>query len=203
MKNKNKKLKDKKRKLFEIISSQGGYFTASQALKTGYSYRSQKYHSETGEWIKEGYGLYRLSNFQFQKHSELIKLSFWSRDKNDKPEAVISHESALAVHELGEIIPAKVYFTVPKIFRKKIPKNCICYKSTLKKNEIEDKEGFKVTRPIKTIIDVSEKIDLEQLEKVMLDAYQKGFINQHVIEKAETSDEIKRKLLSLFSRLKK
>ena len=201
MKRKSNNLKNKKRKLFELISSQGGYFTARQALKIGYSYRNQKYNLETGEWIRTGYGVYRLSNFPISEYSELIELSFWSRDKNDKPQAVISHESALSVHKLGEIIPAKVCFIPQKTFRKKIPKNYKCYKAALEENEIEEKEGFKVTTPIKTIIDVSEKIDSEQLTKVILDAYQKGFINQHVIEKANTSDEIKRRLLSIFSRL--
>ena len=203
MKKKNPNLKNKKRKLFELISSQGGYFTAREALKVGYSYRSQKYNLETGEWIKVGFGLYRLSNYPISEYSELIELSFWSRDKNDKPQAIISHQSALDVHKLGEIVPTKVCFTAPKAFRKKIPKNYICYKSTLEKNETEEKEGFKVTTPIRTIIDVAEKIDLEQLAKVILNAYQKGFINQHVIEKANASDEIKRKLLNTFSKLKK
>ena len=202
MKKKPPNLKNKKRNLFELISSQGGYFTSRQALKIRYSYRSQKYNLETGEWIKAGYGLYRLSNYPISEYSELIELSFWSRNKNDKPQAIVSHQSALYVHKLGEIIPAKVFFTVPKTFRKKIPKNYTCYKSTLEKDETEEKEGFKVTTPIKTIIDVSEKIDLEQLEKVIFDAYKKGFINQHVIEKANTSDQTKRKLLNVFSKLK-
>lgn len=203
MKHKNNNLKNKKRKLFELISSQGGYFTARQALKIGYSYRSQKYNLEVGEWIKVGYSSYKLSNYPISEYSELIELCFWSRDKNDEPQAIISHQSALSVHKLGEVISAKVCFTVPKTFRKKIPKNYICYKSTLEKDEIEDKEGFRVTTPIKTIIDVSERIDLEQLEKVVLDAYQKGFINQHVIEKANTLDQTKRRLLNTFSKLKK
>lgn len=196
-------MKNKKRKLFELVSSQGGYFTARQALKIGYSYRSQKYSLETGEWVKAGYGFYKLSNYPISKYSELIELYLWSRNKNDIPQAVISHESALDVHKLGEVIPTKVHFTVPKIFRKKIPKNYLCYKSDLKRDEIEEKEGFKVTSPIKTIIDVVEKIDLEQLEKVVFDAYQKGFINQHTIEKADAKDETKRKLLNIFSKIRK
>lgn len=203
MKKKKNNLKNKKRKSFELMSSQGGYFTARQAFKIGYSYRSQKYNHETGEWIKTGYGLYRHSNYPTPEYPELIELYFWSRDKNDNPQAVISHQSALSVHKLGDIIPAKVCFTAPKTFRKKIPENYICHKAALGKDEIEKKEGFKVTTPIKTIIDVSEKIDLEQLEKVVIDAYQKGFINQYLIEKSNASDGIKRKLLNVFSRIKK
>ena len=47
-----------------------------------------------------------------------------------------------------------------------------------------------------------ERIDLEQIEKILREAHRKGYINQHVIETSKARDEIKRKLLTVFSRLK-
>lgn len=198
-----KKLKRNKEKdLLKIAISQGGYFTAKQALKAGFSYRAQKYYIETKHWVKAGRALYRFDFIPFSKYDEYIKTSFWSRDKDDNPQAVISHKSALEVHGIGDIIPGKIYFTVPKTFRKKMIRSYICHKEELAKKDIENREGFKVTTPVKAIIDITEKVDPEQLKKAIYDAYMKGLISQNDIEEARINDLIKRKLLNILAGLK-
>lgn len=190
--------KDKQSKLIELSIGQGGYFTAKQALKLGYSYRAQSYYLETDHWVKADRALYRVNFLPYQKNDELIKAYFWSRDQNDIPQAVISHESAIMIHGLGEIIPKKIHLTVPKSFRKKPPSKYEIYKANISKNEIENKEFFKVTSPIRTIIDLTNKIDEDQLVKIIEDSYHRGLISQHDIELANTNDNLKRKLLVLF-----
>ena len=194
----NKNTINKEKKLVELAISQGGYFTAKQALKLGYSYRAQSYYLETGYWVKEDRALYKVNFLPYQKDDELIKAYFWTRDKNDIPQAVISHESAAMVHNIGEIIPKEIHLTVPKSFRKKPPNKYKLYKANIVKNEIENKDFFKVTTPIRTITDLVHKIDQEQLTKIIEDSYHKGLINQHDIELANVRDGLKRKLLALF-----
>lgn len=197
-----KKTREKEKELIEIATGQGGYFTAKQALKCGFSHRIQKYHVETTHWIKEDRGLFRFG-FLYSKYDEFFKAVFLTRDRNDIPQGVISHESALFIHELGEIIPSKVHITVPVKFRKKITdKKYSIFKENLELDEIEQKEGIRLTTPIKTVIDVFERIDLEQIEKILREAHKKGLISQHEIETSRTQDEIKRKLLKVFSRHK-
>ena len=198
----NKNIANKEKKLIELAISQGGYFTANQALKLGYSYRAQNYYVETKQWLKEDRALYRFSFLPTLKEDELIKACFWSRDKKDIPQAVISHESALLVHQVGEIIPDKISFTVSKLFRKKPPKKYLIYKADLVNKEIEKRDSFKVTNVVKTIIDVTESIDPEQLKKIVEDAYKKGLLSQDKIELSTTSSEIKRKLLSIFAEVR-
>ena len=136
----NKKKKDKESSLIELSINQGGYFTAHQALKLGYSYRAQSYYLETGYWVKEDRALYRVNFLPYQKDDELIKAYFWTRDKNDIPQAVISHESAAMVHNIGEIIPKEIHLTVPKSFRKKPQNKYKLYKANIAKSEIENKD---------------------------------------------------------------
>lgn len=198
----NKNTSNKEKKLIELAISQGGYFTAKQALKTGYSYRAQNYHLETRAWLKEDRALYRFNFLPHSKEDELIKAYFWSRDKKDIPQAVISHESALFIYGLGELIPDKINLTVPKSFRKKTPKKYLIHKNDLTKKEIEKKDCYKITTIVKTIIDLVEKIDPEQLRKTIEDAYKKGLISQHEIESSNTNIENKRKLLSIFANVK-
>lgn len=197
-----KKKINKEKELIELAISQGGYFTAKQALKFGYSYRAQNYYVETKQWLKEDRALYRFSFLPILKEDELIKACFWSRDKKDIPQAVISNESALFIHGIGEIIPDKVNLTVPKSFRKKPPKKYLIYKMDLTNKEIEKKDFFRVTSAIKTITDIAEKVDPEQLKKIVEDAYKKGLISQHGIELSNSSVEVKRKLLSVFAQVR-
>lgn len=196
MQSKNKINKEKE--LIELAISQGGYFTAKQALKFGYSYRAQNYYVEAKQWLKEDRALYRFSFLPFSKEDELIKAYFWSRDKKDIPQAVISHESALSIHEIGEIIPNKINLTVPKSFRKKTPRKYLIHKTDLGNKEVEKRDSFKVTNVVKTIIDVTESVDPEQLRKIVEDANKKGLVSQQEIELSNSNVEIKRKLLSVF-----
>ena len=199
---KHKETRKKEKALIEVANAQGGYFTAKQALRCGYSHRIQKYHVETKHWIKEDRGLFRF-DFLYSKYDEYFKAIFITRDRNDLPQGVISHESALFIHELGEIIPHKVHITVPKTYRKKFTeKKYSIFKEDLEQNEITNKEGIPLTTPIKSIIDVFERIDLEQIEKIINEASKKGYVNQHIIETSRTQDETKRKLLNIFYRHK-
>jgi len=197
-----KKKINKEKKLIELAISQGGYFTAKQALRFGYSYRAQNYYVEAKQWLKEDRALYRFNFLPFSKEDEFIKACFWSRDKKDIPQAVVSHESALSVHGIGEVISDKINLTVPKSFRKKAPRKYLIYKADLVNKEVEKRDSFKVTNIVKTIIDVTEDLDPEQLKKIVEDAYKKGLISQHEIELSNTSVEIKRKLLSVFAQVR-
>src|SRR5918912_831625 len=75
--------------------------TASQpspARGAGYSYQAQKQNADRGNWVKVGRGLFRLPGWPAGRHEDLVRLSLWSRGR-----AVVSHESALSVHELGVV----------------------------------------------------------------------------------------------------
>lgn len=195
--------KKTEKKLLEVANKQGGYFTSGQALKAGYSYRLQSYHKEQKHWKEIDTGLYKLTNLPTSQYDDLIRWSLWSRNKKGNPQAIISHESALVVHELGDVMPAKVNITVPLKFRKEIPNGVIYHKGNIKPEEIETRDDFAVTTPIKTIIDVAESISLEQLEQVIRDAFDKGLARPINIQKAHMSTKIRSKISTVLSNIKK
>src|ERR1700730_5411140 len=106
------------RTLFSRALEQGGYFTAKQAREVGYAYPHIEYHESTGNFERVGHGLYRLTSLPPGEHDHLVRFSLWSRDRADRPQAVVSHDSALVLHELSELLPGKVPLTVPGTFRK-------------------------------------------------------------------------------------
>lgn len=169
---------NKRRKILQkIITKQSGYFTAKQALKAEYSYRLQYYHKSLGHWNEIDRGVFRLDGYPESIYDEFIRWSLWSRNRKDVPQGTISHDSALSMYELGDVLPTKIHLTVPKTFRKKAPQGCILHKNIIKPDEIERYSGFSMTKPLKTIIDVTESgYDISHLAKVIKDALDKGIL---------------------------
>ena len=195
--------KKTEKKLLEVANKQGGYFTSGQALKAGYSYRLQNYHKEQKHWIEIERGLFRIANFTPSQFDDLIRWSLWSRDKKGNPQAVISHESALVVHELGDVMPAKVHITIPPKFRKEIPSGIIYHKGNIKPEEVEVRDDFSVTTPIKTITDVAKDIELEQLEQIIRDGLDKGLIRPVQLQKIHMIMKIRSKISTALKNIKK
>src|SRR5439155_7104150 len=105
------------RQLLALAVEQGGYFTAKQAEEAGYDYSHLNYHVACGNFTRVGHGLYRLPELPPAEQDDLIRLALWSRNREDQPQAVVSHESALVLHELSELLPAQIHLTVPPGFR--------------------------------------------------------------------------------------
>jgi len=104
------------RALYQIAAAQGGYFTAAQARRAGYAYSQQHFHLTRGNWVRIERGLFRLRDFPAGEREDLIRWSLWSRNQKGAPQAVVSHETALTIHELSDVMPDKIHLTVPRGF---------------------------------------------------------------------------------------
>jgi predicted transcriptional regulator of viral defense system len=174
------KTQESERNIRSIASRQQGYFTARQALEAGYSYPSQYYQSETGNWIREAYGVYRIADYTVADWPDLVLWSLWSRDRKGKPQGVFSHETALSIHELSDVMPASLHMTVPLSFRRsaRTPAVLVIHRATLEPVDIQVMEGYSVTRPLRTIIDVAAAatISSDLLEQAVRQGLQRGLV---------------------------
>jgi prepilin-type N-terminal cleavage/methylation domain-containing protein len=153
-----------KNKLLEVSKNQYGYFTSMQAQESGYSTSRFSYHVNKKNWIRVERGLYRLLNFKDSIDSLFVRWCLWSRNKNEQPQGVISHESALMKYGLiADDISRSVHMTVPRDFRKsKIPKEgLILYKENLSLSDLEDHGSFMTTNLFCTLKDTREKLELD------------------------------------------
>lgn len=195
---------DRRQKLYAFASGQQGYFTAKQALACGYSHRLQHYHKEKGHWDEIERGFFRIANYPVSPNEDLVRWAFWSRNRNDEPQGVISHDTALALHELSDILPSKIHLTVPPLFRKKPAGGCVLHRKILRPEEIEKREGFLVTTPLRTIIDVAESgLASEQLEKALRDAFSKGLMVPATVLKAKVPRAAMDKITFALENIKK
>lgn len=198
------KIEDKRKSLYNIASNQQGYFTAKQALSCGYSHRAQFYNKEKGYWIEIERGVFRLANYPSSDYEDLVRWSLWSRNREDIPQAVISHETALSVYELSDIMPGKIHLTVPPGFRKKPSGGCILHKNILSPESIEKREGFMITNPLKTIVDVAEEgMSNDYLEQALRDTFNKGILVPAQIINTKLSPKVKDKLRIILENIKK
>lgn len=177
--------RDPARRLAAVAQTQGGYFTAKQAAAARYDYTQLVYHVSAGNFERVRHGLYRLFTVPVAEHDDLIRLTLWSRNQKDEPQAVVSHETALVLHELTDLLPDRVHLTVPRTFRKPPPKGCGLHKAALDSNEFEEREGFRVTTPLRTLLDAaSSGVSQEQLDNAVRDALARGLVRRSALEAA-------------------
>ena len=143
------------RTLAAIAHEQGGYFTAKQAKGAGYDYPHLDYHVSAGNFKRIEHGLYRLASIPRTAEDEFVRLALRSRNREDEPQAVVSHESALALHDLSDLMPGKVHLTVPPKFRKSPPPGVVLHKAAFGPGDVEERAGFRVTKPLQTLIDAA------------------------------------------------
>jgi predicted transcriptional regulator of viral defense system len=173
---------DLRRRLLAIAARQSGYFTAAQALDAGYSYPAQRYHAKRGNWLRVDRGIYRFPEWPTGPREDLVRWSLWSRDR-----AVVSHETALSLHELGDVDPAHVHLTVPPNFRQKNP-GVVIHRADLTPRDVEEHEGFRVTTPLRSLLDVAAvELDLDQLGQAIAEALARGMTTRRAL--LDRSDE--------------
>jgi hypothetical protein len=166
--------------LFQIAEQQQGYFTAKQAAHAGYQLGSQAHHVKSGNWVRVERGIYRLARFPQSSEEQLVIYSLWSRNRAGEPEGVYSHQTALSIHELSDVNPAKLHMTVPPTFRRsaKVPKMLVLQRANLDEKELEKRQGFAVTRPLRSIADLAaaESVSRDIVEQALIEARQRGLI---------------------------
>ena len=183
------------RALYQTAAAQGGYFTAAQASQAGYAYSQQHFHISRGNWLKVDRGLFRLRDFPPGEREDLIRWSLWSRDQADAPQAVVSHDTALTVHELSDVMPARIHLTVPKGFRKRVPPNCVLHTASLSSDEVESRTGYRVTTPLRTLLDAADSpLSQEHLNRAVRDALERGLVRRYRLETAPCSTTARRRL---------
>lgn len=186
--------------LYDTATRQGGYFTAKQAEAAGYTRQHIDYHVSAGNFERVERGLFRLPTIPHDEHDEFIRLSLWSRGRDDTPQAVVSHRSALALHNLSDVLPGKVHLTVPPTFRKAAPPTCELHRGRLTPSESARWQGFRVTTPQRTLLDVASEPDMptEQLALAVHESIERGMVIARRLRETADSRPSAERLLKIL-----
>ena len=150
---------------------------------------------------REYRGVYRLRNFPSPERPDLILWFLWSRDRNDVPQGVYSHQTALSLYDLSDINPAKLQMTVPQRFRRNsaIPRVLVLHKADLAPGDSQDIFGVRATTPLRTISDLTSegKTDRAILKQAISEGLARGLVTRRQIERAELATEVRAEIDSL------
>jgi hypothetical protein len=192
--------------LYAIAANHQGYFTAAQARKAGYRDNTHGYHVNTHDWIRESRGIYRWARFPESPEGEWVRWSLWSRNRQDQVQAILSHQTALAIYELTDIMPAKVHLTVPPRFRRGLPTPQILqlHRALVSDADREMRAGYALTKPLRTLLDLAQEGEVMPaiLVQAGTEALKRGLISRSELKAREVTPEQKPFWLSLKKALK-
>lgn len=184
----------KKDLLFQIAERQQGYFTSLQAEECGYPSSNVHRYLISKEWIREQHSIYRLAHYPMTDRPELVLWSLWSRDKKGQVRGVWSHETALDIFELSDVMPSKLHMSVPKKFRKRgdIPKVLALHYVDLREVDIQAQQGYLITTPLRTLIDIAQagELSYDLIKQAVHDALRKGMVTRKELNQANLQSQI-------------
>lgn len=148
---------DKLQRLFELASTQAGYFTAPQARSLGYSARSLQHHVGARHFERVSRGFYRLIGAPADSHEDIV--AAWLR--HAARGAVASHGTALALYDLAPSRSHEIHLTLPREQRPRTRDSgtgARLHTTTmpLRRDEIATRFGLQVTSPARTLADVAD-----------------------------------------------
>lgn len=113
----------------------------------------------------------------------------WSKNREGLSQGVYSHETALSLHDLTDLMPSKLHMTVPKSFRRnsRIPKQLVLHYADIPDKDTEILHGVRVTRPLRTILDLlfADHVPASTLRNGLREGLQRGLIRRDEVSVAQ------------------
>lgn len=146
-----------------LAAGQAGHFTAAQAQGFGFSEQLLSKHTASGRFSRPQRGIYRFADFApsgrprsevERADDDLVVAWLWSGTRG-----VISHESALLLHNLSDALPARIHLTLPgedRARRRSVPPLYVLHFTDLPKSDCAWMGPIPVTTPARTVRDVAE-----------------------------------------------
>jgi len=162
--------------LFALASAQAGYFTTRQAAGHGVSWRALTHHTHSGRFQRVRRGLYRFRDYPSSPYEDVV--AAWLTIGAAR--GIVSHETALDIYDLTDIIPSSVHLTVPRAQRGLRPPAGVVLHTThhaLRDDDITIREGVRLTTPERTLLDAAEAgTATDQVERGIQTAIKRGWV---------------------------
>jgi predicted transcriptional regulator of viral defense system len=182
-------------RLYQLAESQAGYFTTRQAVGAGMDRSTLSHHARPGgRYERVRRGLYWLRHFPTSAHEHVVAAWIPLRDAG----AVVSHESALELHALSDVIPVAVHLSLPRAKRGQRPRPGVRLHALERPpgpSEVRTVQGVPTTSPERSIVDSLEAgTQPEQVELAVGQALERGLTTPRRLRAAaaERSDRVRR-----------
>ena len=164
-------------RLFETAAAQEGLFTTRQADAAGYSPQLLVHHVNSGRALRVRRGIYRLVHFPAGEHEDLITAWLWSERIG-----VVSHQTALALHGLSDVLPAHVHLTLPTAWqsrRFRVPADVVLHYADVPAKDRSWFGAVPTTNPRRSLNDCADDaLSPELLRAAARQALQRGLVTK-------------------------
>lgn len=165
--------------LYPVAEQQAGYFTTGQAKDAAFSQRQLAYYVKARRFQRIRTGIYRLTLFPNSPHEDLFVA--WLEAG---PDSAISHESALALYELSDVIPTQTHLTIP-LSASRRHHGLRLHTGRLGEGEVTWFSGLRVTTVLRTLGDVARAGLAEELViQAVHEAIRRGLATRESLEDA-------------------
>lgn len=175
--------------LYRLAESQAGYFTARQAVEAGMDRSTLRHHARdgVGRYQRARRGLYRLRHFPTSSYEHVVAEWLPLRQAG----GVVSHESALELHDLSDVMPTAIHISLPRAKRGQRPRPGVRF-HTLEhppgSSEVVAVHGVPATTPERTIADTAESgTQPEQVEMAIRQALDRALTTPRRLRAAAQS----------------
>ena len=128
---------------------------------------------KTGRFLRVAHGVYRLANIPGSRFEDLFVA--WLKTR---PNSAISHESALSIYDLSDVLPGETHVTVPRTASRR-RKGIRLHTNQLSPDEITTRDGLPVTTVARTISDVAaSNLPEEQVTQAIQEALDLGLVTR-------------------------
>jgi len=135
-------------RLWDVALDQYGYVTSHDARRLNVPVVELGKLAARGRLKRVGYGLYRFEELPLTDLSSYMLATLWPAGHG-----VLSHDTALELHELCDINPTRIHVTIPPRLRirRKDGERYVVHKEALGRHEIGKFERIPIVRPLTAI----------------------------------------------------
>jgi predicted transcriptional regulator of viral defense system len=168
--------------LIKVAVENGGYVTPSLVAPMGVPAVELRKMVARGSLISAGHGVYRVPELPPERYDEFILARFWSRQRG-----VISHDSALQLHDLCDINPTEIHLTVPVAYRisRRGGGFYRLHRSVLTASETTKLDGVVLTTIRRTLADCAATVATYLMRQAIASAADRGAITASDAQNAQ------------------
>lgn len=180
--------------LLQVATGQHGYFTSAQAALCGFSRSLLSHQTKAGRYLRIYRGLYRLRDYPSYPREGVV--AAWLAV--GKETSVVSHESALDLLELSDVLPHAIHLSVSRSRRNLPDLPGVRIHTTMRPltpRDIVIHDGIRITSAGRTILDAAEiGTSPEQVEMAIFQAMERGLITRRrlMAEAGERNQRVQR-----------
>ena len=158
--------------LLATAAAQHGYFTTAQAAEHGISRRALTWRAQHNSAERVGHGLYRLPHWPIGADDELYALQALA------PFGTFSHDTALTLLGLSDIIPSTIHLTIPETSRLRDRRGVTLHRSRHgAMTDRASRDGLWVSTARRALLDATrEGADPDQLVSAARDARERAML---------------------------